>query len=188
MAFHLLELHPPCWTHPCAFDPAPATDGWRFFAECAEDDGTTCDLLFSDPSNFGARTYKDFINFLDYLYEAAKGGQRWQDIFKDGQLFHPVHEFKVKRRATGGQETTFDAKVMQWKKRNTNIRILMLESGAGRLNIFISHAFEKDSAQTPAHEQRRAEDNIRRFLEALDAGQLQLIKTQGGRNATPNFR
>ena len=170
------------------FGPAPPTKGWRIFAKCEEDDGSTCDLLFLDPATFSdKRTMKDFFAFLQWLYEAAQSGTSWKDIFRDGKLFHPVHSVTVLRRGAGGKPVPTVVQVMQWKKKRTAVRLLFVQSGLGALNIFVSHAFEKDSDATPASEKARAEENISAFFAALDAKQLQLITTQGGRDATPKF-
>lgn len=189
MNFYLLELHPPCWNPPGqeSFGPAPPTGGWRLFAECVDDDGSTCDLLFSDPADFERRTVKEFRAFLTWLYEAGKGGAGWQSIFQDGKLFHPVHSVTVSRPNAQGKPAPMTVQVMQWKKKRTDVRLLFVQSGLGHLNIFISHAFEKASPTTPTSEQRRAELNVTAFFKALDAGKLLLITSQGGQHATPQF-
>jgi len=190
MAFYLLQLHPQCWTPPGqeAFGPAPPTQGWRLFAQCADDDGYTCDLLFSDPADFeNSRTMKDFRGFLTWLYEAGKAGATWQSIFQDGRLFHPVHSVTVDRPNLQGKPAPATVQVMQWKKKRTAVRVLFVQSGLGPLNIFISQTFEKDTATTPACEQTKAERNVRAFFKALDSKTLQLITEQGGPDATPQF-
>lgn len=184
MPFYVLELHPGLWpSKGRAVDPGPApkTNGWRFFAHCHEDDLETCDLLYSDPADFKnvQRAFKDFQALMAWLYEAGKSGVSWRDIIKDGNLFHSVHSFKV-TRTENGRKVEKVVEVLQFKRARTNVRVLTVQSGIGSCNAFVTHAFEKDSAQTPASEQRRAEDGATAFFQALDAGQVQLITSQQG--------
>lgn len=188
MPFWLLELHPGCWSPQPDFSAAPATKGWRIFAECADDDGLTCSLLFDDPTDFTAKTTSQFFAFLSYLIQAAQQGQSWQSFFKDGRTFHPIHSFEVSRVVSKGAKRRLRVEVLQWKKAHTDVRICILESNIGQLNIFVSHAFEKATGKTPPREQRRAEANITRFFEALDAKDLKFITSQGGHDATPIFQ
>jgi hypothetical protein len=189
MPLYLLELHPVFWSKRAdavRAIPAPATHGWRFFAQCQEDDPLTCDLLYSDPADFTKRGFQDFQRLLEFLYEAGKSGTPWRDVFKSGNQYHRVHTVDVPRLGPGGIVKK-SVEVLQFKKTKTDIRLLNIQSGLGSCNLFISHAFEKDSAKTPSAEQRRAEENVIRFFDALDNRQLQLISMQGGKDATPRF-
>ena len=157
------------------------------FTRSEEDDVGDCPLLYDDPADFDRRTIKEFWSLLNYVYEAGAHGASWSSIFKDGRLFHAVHKFDVFRTDEQGVRHQKTVEVFQFKKRKADIRVLMIHSGIGQLNLFVSHAFQKESATTPKSEQSRAESNIRAFLQACDENDVQLIASQGGKAATPDF-
>jgi len=122
-----------------------------------------------------SRTQRDFINFWSWLLEAGKSGKPWHSIFQDGKVFHPVHDFMVKR-TVGGKQVDQRCEVHQFKKRRTEIRVLFVYGR--QMMVFVTQAFEKSGEKTPASEKTRAEEIAREFLTALDNGRVQLISQQ----------
>ena len=181
--FFVAEVHEGLFSDPMEVAP-PATSGWRFFAPCSDDDIWSCTLLAKDLPSFGVNNQRKLVEFLKYLLQYAKSGQSWAQLFRDGKQFHPVHRFAVERvDLKTGKRTVKEYEVHQFKKKQTELRILFMYAD-GRLNIFISHAFEKDTPKTEQRQQTRAETTMRAFVEALDSQNVQLISEQGGHNAT----
>jgi hypothetical protein len=187
MPMFLMQLHAGMLTGD--FEQAvPKAEGWKFYARCNDDDPLTCEFLFDDPVQFSVdRVRSDFIALLKYLFEAGKAGQPWRTIFKDGNLFHPVHTVTVQRRDAKGKSYNKTVEVLQFKKKRTDIRVLSLQTGVGTCNVVFLHAFEKDSPKTRTRDQTRAEASVKAFFQALDSGQLKMVTTQGGEDATQRF-
>lgn len=181
--YYVAELHEGLFSDPQTLKAPPRT-GWRFFAPCSGDSIATCALFCRDLKAFDKPSRKAFKSLMDFLLEAGKAGKPWAQIFQDGKLFHPVHKFVLKRRdRKTGKAYTQEIEVHQFKKKKTAVRVLFVY-GDGRMLVFITHTFEKETRGTPHAEQTRAAKEAQLFFTALDSDQVQIISDHGGKDET----
>lgn len=163
-------------------------EGWRFFARCETDQAQSCRFLFHEPKEFDQRIRKDFIRLLEFVFEAGKCGKPWAQIIQDGKVFHPVHDVTVRRAGRNGKPVDVLVKVMQFKKKGTDIRVLFVQTDMGINNVVFLHSYAKKTPKTPAAEQNRAAQAAQDFYSALDAGALTFTEQQGRGDATHLFK
>lgn len=176
----MAEIHAGLFQTPQAVEVTSPV-GWRFFARCDRDELRSCHL-FRDAQQYDEDNRKAFRLLWRMLFEIAPRGVPWNQAFQDGQLFHSVHSFTVRRKLPNGKQVDRQVEVFQFKKKATKVRVLWVH-GEARLTAFITGAFEKTTGETPRSEQNRAEAAAKEFFDALDSGRVFMISRQGGKPA-----
>lgn len=176
--------------------PAPA-GGWRLLTPCdqdvspADDEGGrqqpvsreqifgACPLLREGFSPQGSGNARVFGQLLNLILTRLQGGGDIRELFDQKQL-HEVGTATV----TLGSGQTENAKILQFEKKKTIVRILWLYGRAGK-TLLITHTFVKPGGHvqtTPQSERDRAQRIFQSYVRAHDAKTVQLITAQGGRD------
>jgi hypothetical protein len=122
--------------------------------------------------------FKAFIHLMHSILNTAQSGQDWPSVMN--KAVHEAGRVVITRNSGKHEEYP----IIQFGKKTTMIRIHTFTSAVGRKVAFISHVFEKpkNADKTPQSEQTRAQAHLQNFLNAVDAGEAQLIDIQGGKN------
>jgi hypothetical protein len=122
--------------------------------------------------------FEIFIHLIHAMLNTAQSGQDWPSVMT--KAVHDAGDVVITR--SSGKHEKYS--IVQFGKKKTMIRIHAFTSSYGRKVAFVSHVFEKpkNSDKTPPREQTRAENNLQRFLDAVDAGEAQFIDIQGGKD------
>lgn len=185
----LVEVHDGLFSEAFRISPAASSTSWRLLTVCDADlpQGVNatldalvaiCPMLREAFELIGSNHFEDFDLLMQDILRRAPSGLPWDRLFDDKHL-HEVGNVTV-ARLSGKSERW---KLFQFEKQRTLVRVLW-SYGSGRKTLLLTHVFIKPGGRkkTPRSELERARKILERYLEAVDAGQAQLIYAQGGRD------
>ena len=131
-----------------------------------------------EASELDEKEWREFLSLYNTLLATAQSGQDWPKVLH--KQVHDAGNVTIQRSLGKHERHT----IIQFGKKKSLIRIFAFISSGGRKLAFVSHGFEKPAnvGRTPAAEQERARVNLKSYLDAIDAKNIQLIDVQGGKN------
>lgn len=175
----LVELHEGLLQDPATV-ACQGHDGWRVLTACLVDatssklesfNADKCPLL-AEAAAWGDREFADFLGLFTSIAAKAKVARPWEQMMDRKQL-HDVGDIKL----SNGNP----AKVWQFEKKRTAVRVLWLYAG-GRRVLLVTHGFLKRARHTPDDQKGRAAATANRFFGAVEQGTARLVFEQKGRS------
>lgn len=162
MPVHLLEINDQALGRPHRH-LEKAAHQWQLLARCSDASPDSC-LLLQQLVFLGRQNRTDgraALAALDKLIQVAAKGMPLE-TFYDKKQSHELHAFHYK-----GQRRVI------WRLRKNDIRLAFYYA-EGRV-IFLADAFAKRQDKLTAAEKARLEEEVRIYIDAESAGQLQVL-------------